>query len=768
MPLNSLSPSSPSTGPESAQASSEPKQPGWEVKAENTWHQIVAHLRGQMVGAPGFGVVIEGGVVRKSVGSHWEGQLSTSALSTATAISALVQVREHGNVPPHQQQTVAEAIQTGCAWLAGHQNKDGGFGDTDRSHSNIATSLLVLAAWEMAGFKTNASSQFESASAYVDRLGKWDGLKRRYGKDKTFAVPILSNCALAGMVPWSRVSTLPFEAAWLPQKWYRLARMPVVSYAVPALVAIGQARFHFAPPINPFVRWLRSQAREPTLAVLRRMQPSSGGYLEAVPLTSFVLMSLAAVGNGHLPVAQEALRFILESRLADGSWPIDTNLATWVTSLSLCALGRPKSHLSVRLGSDSGTAINSNEKATVESTDSHATVSAATVRWLLSCQHKQRHPFTGADPGGWGWTNLSGAVPDADDTPAALLALSQLDLEEEQFARLREEVFVAVGLGLRWLVRLQNRDGGWPTFCKGWGKLPFDRSGTDLTAHAIRAIEAWRPRLEELKKASRLSVPSDRQLSSAVRRGFRYLAKHQRPDGSWLPLWFGNQDEAGEENPIYGTGKVLLAYVATNSTTSLQAVAGQNFLRTSQNVDGGWGGGASTGYAVKASDEWTLPNELERSQSLESRSEIPLSQPSRGKPEKSSISEKPSISETHSKIEKHSTIEETAIALEALAGMAPGSVTDGSATTFERDSSPNAQPEPALCASTHVVDRTIMRGLDWLSSAVDAGNLEHASPIGFYFAKLWYYERLYPTVFALGAVGAVLRRIRETDIRQSG
>ena len=61
-----------------------------------------------------------------------------------------------------------------------------------------------------------------------------------------------------------------------------------------------------------------------------------------------------------------------------------------------------------------------------------------------------------------------------------------------------------------------------------------------------------------------------------------------------------------------------------------------------------------------------------------------------------------------------------------------------------------------------------MRGLDWLSSAVDAGKLEHASPIGFYFAKLWYYERLYPTVFALGAVGAVLRRIRETDIRQSG
>ena len=22
-----------------------------------------------------------------------------------------------------------------------------------------------------------------------------------------------------------------------------------------------------------------------------------------------------------------------------------------------------------------------------------------------------------------------------------------------------------------WLLKLQNRDGGWPTFCRGWGKL---------------------------------------------------------------------------------------------------------------------------------------------------------------------------------------------------------------------------------------------------------------------------------------------------------
>ena len=48
----------------------------------------------------------------------------------------------------------------------------------------------------------------------------------------------------------------------------------------------------------------------------------------------------------------------------------------------------------------------------------------AALDWLLQCQHVEGHPFTGAEPGGWGWSDLSGAVPDADDTPGAMLALA--------------------------------------------------------------------------------------------------------------------------------------------------------------------------------------------------------------------------------------------------------------------------------------------------------------------------------------------------------
>ena len=70
--------------------------------------------------------------------------------------------------------------------------------------------------------------------------------------------------------------------------------MPVVSYAIPALVAIGQARYFHAPPRNPITRLIRWLSITRSLKVLRRMQPDSGGYLEATPLTSFVVMSLAS------------------------------------------------------------------------------------------------------------------------------------------------------------------------------------------------------------------------------------------------------------------------------------------------------------------------------------------------------------------------------------------------------------------------------------------------------------------------------------------
>ena len=567
---------------------------------------------------------------------HWLGRLSSSALATATATSALALVAEH-STDESRRRAGRELAAQGVASLAAAQNDDGGWGDTGRSASNIATTMLAQAALHLAGGAEGHAGALARAQAYIERQGGTEALRRRYGVDKTFAVPILTNGALAGLVPWREVAPLPFEAAALPFPLLRWLRLPVVSYAVPALVAIGQARFFHQRPRNPLTWLVRRCAVGPSLRALQRMQPAGGGYLEAVPLTSFVVMSLAATGRADHPVTRRGMRFLLDSVRDDGSWTIDTNLATWNTTLSVQAL-----------------AAATGEVGALGCTD-----------WLLDCQHDERHPFTNAAPGGWGWSDAGGAVPDADDTAGALLALAVLEKSASQSRRERSHAEAAGGI--QWLLDLQNRDGGWPTFCRGWGKLPFDRSGADLTAHALRALAAWQG-----------AGPSAERMDAAIAAGFDFLAKHQRPDGSWVPLWFGNQHHPDEENPVYGTARVLLAYRDFGKIDSDAAQRALRWLCASRCVDGGWGCGL----------------------------------PDRGA----------------------STVEETAVALEALL------------------SDPR---NPAVRA-------VLSEGLQWLVCCVEQGRHREPAPIGFYFAKLWYYECLYPMIFTVAALGRAVQALDQS------
>ena len=187
-----------------------------------------------------------------------------------------------------------------------------------------------------------------------------------------------------GSETWEQVIPLPFELAVFPPSWFAALGLPVVSYALPALIAVGFARHFHAPSANPFIRALRSLATERALRVLDSVQPPNGGFLEAIPLTSFVVMSLAASGRADHAVVKRGLDFILNSAQADGSWQIDTNLATWVTTLSINSLA-----------ATGPLPISEPEKI-------------AWCDWLMRQQHRQRHPYTNAAPGGWAWTDSPG------------------------------------------------------------------------------------------------------------------------------------------------------------------------------------------------------------------------------------------------------------------------------------------------------------------------------------------------------------------------
>jgi len=639
---------------------------------------------------------------------HWDGELSSSALSTATAVCALAIVDRESRITDH-----GSRITRGLGWLAAHVNADGGWGDTTLSLSNISTTTLCWAAFGvMPGADEKYRGVVKGAERWLaERAGGTTPEKlapaiiARYGKDRTFSVPILTTCALSGRLgsgadAWKWVLPLPFELAALPHQLFAALRLPVVSYALPALIAIGQARHHHLPSRNPVARIVRNLTRARTLDVLTAIQPSRGGFLEATPLTSFVVMSLAGSGEANHPVTKKGVEFLVASQRADGSWPIDTNLATWVTTLSVNALSS---------GSAGGSpAVSGGPPGTFLAKDR-----ARICDWLLAQQYRKEHPYTHAAPGGWAWTDLTGGVPDADDTAGALLALRNLMCRQRpaggsemelpagyrKHASVDESTYGAVAAGVTWLLDLQNGDGGIPTFCRGWTNLPFDRSAPDLTAHALRAWNDWSPDLP---------VNLQRRVRRAMKRGVHYLARTQRPDGSWIPLWFGNQHLPDETNPVYGTAKVLLALSDLEGSGSPLLLSG---CRQS-------GALQLDGMAVRAA-HWLASTQR--------------SDGSWGAPDKGPVS-----------------VEETALATEALAAL------EGSASSLPGT---NGRQQSSALHSPEQIHEAAMRGANWLIEKIENGEWRQPAPIGFYFAKLWYYERLYPRIFAVSALGRAERAL---------
>jgi len=305
-------------------------------------------------------------------------------------------------------------------------------------------------------------------------------------------------------------------------------------------------------------------------------------------------------------------------------------------------------------------------------------VRQAVTDWLLAQQYRDVHPFTNAAPGGWAWTDLPGGVPDADDTSSALIALKALVSDPPQSSQRSTEdskneplclsvpsvVKSNVIPAIRWLLDLQNRDGGIPTFCRGWGALPFDRSTPEITAHALLAWWTWK---------AELPAALQTRIETATGRALAYLKKNQATDGSWLPLWFGNEHTPDEMNPVYGTAQVL-NHLGGHPDLSARAVGliqtGLRYLQAAQKPDGSFGGDPAS----------------------------------------------------------PASIEETAVALHALclSGSPPSAA------------------------------------LQWLLTATREGTHFPSAPIGLYFARLWYHERLYPVIWTLQALKTARQRLSES------
>jgi squalene-hopene/tetraprenyl-beta-curcumene cyclase len=219
---------------------------------------------------------------------------------------------------------------------------------------------------------------------------------------------------------------------------------------------------------------------------------------------------------------------------------------------------------------------------------------AAAVDWLLDKEVTRPGDWShnvSADPGGWFFEHHNEFYPDVDDTAMAMIALREASkrgmqnvecgtvdqLRGRLACRLRG-LTAACQRGRRWLLAMQNRDGGWGAFDKDNDseflcRVPFadhnamiDPSTPDLTGRVLEALAAWDARLEEP------------HIQAAV----GYLRRTQERDGGWFGRWGVNY--------IYGTWQVLVGLTAVGIPPDDPAVKrGANWLLRCQQACGGWG-----------------------------------------------------------------------------------------------------------------------------------------------------------------------------------
>ena len=357
-------------------------------------------------------------------------------------------------------------------------------------------------------------------------------------------------------MPGETIPQLPFELAALPHQLFGWLQLPVVSYALPALIAIGQVRHHHRPSWNPVLA-LSSRSTCPRHASLAARNSAIDRRISRSDAAHQLRRDEPRVRRpkDHAVVA-EGVRFLRDSMRPDGSWPIDTNLSTWVTTLSVNALAAfPGQH------------------------PLDAAARRSIRDWLLEQQYREEHPYTHAAPGGWAWTPLPGGVPDADDTAGALLALRNLGaIDEDEALRAERGPLAARSAEQR-----------------RWDADILPRLGQASVRSQWRGPDCPRT----LRLASMASGSGKRRVhcaQHAIVRAAAYLGRTQNADGSWTPLWFGNEHVAGEENRTYGTARTVIALAHRDMPMLLKAI---RWLGAVQNPDGGWGGAPGTPSSIE-------------------------------------------------------------------------------------------------------------------------------------------------------------------------
>jgi squalene-hopene/tetraprenyl-beta-curcumene cyclase len=559
-----------------------------------------------------------------------------------------------------------ERVAKAARYILDQQQPEGGWNNYPEGPAELSVSVKAYFALKLAGHDPRAP-YMRRACAVIRSLG---GAAHCNSFTKFYL-------AFLGQFPYANCPAVPPEMLLLPRwayvnvyamsSWTRTIIIPLAIFwahkpvrdlppelAIPELfLDAPETPFWPHPPTRRWLTWtnfflvvdqllkrldawglgrVRSAALRRAEAWMLEHFADSDGVGAIFPPIIYTIVSLRCLGYAdHSPEMQWALKqlddLIIEEEETVRLQPCFSPV--WDTALSLIALA------------DSGVG------------GSTAAVQQG-ARWLFGREVRRPGDWSLArpdlEPGGWFFEYRNGFYPDTDDTAMVLMALARTgqawQLERARRRRPVNEsikptspgeasVRPAVKRGLRWLLGMQNRDGGWAAFDREINrelltKVPFadhnamlDPSCPDITARVLEALghfgyQVGRPEVD--RAVAFLHATQERDggwlgrwgvnyiygtwqvltgLKSIgfdmrepiVRRAVAWLKQVQQPGGGWGETCRSYDDPslAGQGTPTASqTAWALLGLLAAAEASSPEVRAGVEYLLATQQADGNW------------------------------------------------------------------------------------------------------------------------------------------------------------------------------------